>query len=455
MNAMIPDMNHALSSAPARRVRRLPVGLAMALSVTAGLISAAVLVAIVFPGAPENIITGSILLGFGIGWAVLILLSAKLTDQPQRWATFPAIAMSATGLSLMVFAPQNAAFSILNWIWPPAMLALVVWIWIKIPHNLKGKGRWLLLPVLAALSIASVGAVVTNVGAAVSPRGEPIPGKSFTVSDHRLHLDCRGTGSPTLVLFNGLGEVSTSWTRIVDQASPTTRVCAYDRAGQGWSEDTKSPQDGVAASADLHGLLAAAGEHGPFVLVGHSIGGTYAMTYAERFPEQVAGMVLLDSSSPRQFEVIPSYPAQYALMLRALAVGPTLTRLGLGPLFGSGSHLPGKAASQTPTLTGSSHGARNTRDELSILPMTFHEAQALTTLHSKPLGVLTASESLQTDGWTAAQNTLAHLSSNSVHRNVTSSHAGLLEDVPGAAASAQMILQITAQVREAAVKTAR
>jgi pimeloyl-ACP methyl ester carboxylesterase len=335
------------------------------------------------------------------------------------------------------------------------MLALVLWMWIEIRHNLKGKGRWLLFPVLAVLTIASVGAVVANVGAAVAPQADPLPGKSIAVGDHRLHLDCRGNGSPTLVLFNGLGEVSTSWARIVNHVAPTTRVCAYDRAGQGWSQDTKLPQDGITAAADLHALLAAAGEHGPFVLVGHSIGGTYAMSYAKHYPAQVAGMVLLDSSSPRQFEVIPSYPAQYAVMLRALAVGPTLTRLGLGPLFGSGSHLPGDAANQTPTLTSSSHGARNTRDELSILPTTFREAQALTTLQSKPLGVLTASESLQTGGWSAAQNTLVRLSSNSAHRNVISSHAGLLEDAPGAAASTRMILQVTAQVREAAAQTAR
>ena len=249
--------------------------------------------------------------------------------------------------------------------------------------------------------------------------------------------------------------MSTSWARIVDQVAPTTRVCAYDRAGQGWSEDTRNPQDGIAAASDLHALLAAAGEHGPFLLAGHSIGGTYAMTYAERYPAQVAGMVLLDSSSPRQLEVIPSYPAQYAMMLRGLAVGPTLTRLGLGPLFGSGSQLPGQAGAQTQAATSSPRGARNSRDELTMIPKTFHEAQALTTLDDKPLGVLIASESLSTGGWAAAQDALARLSSNSVHRNVTSSHAGLLEDAPGAAASTRMILQITAQVREAAAQTVR
>ena len=115
-----------------------------------------------------------------------------------------------------------------------------------------------------------------------------------------------------MVLFNGLGEFSASWARVVDQVGDDTRVCAYDRAGQGWSEDVDEPQDGVTAAADLHALLDAAGEHGPYVLVGHSIGGTYALTYAAQYPEQVAGMVLLDSSSPRQFTAMPDYPFQYA-----------------------------------------------------------------------------------------------------------------------------------------------
>ena len=136
------------------------------------------------------------------------------------------------------------------------------------------------------------------------------------MGDHRLHLDCRGESGPTVVLFNGLGEISDSWARVTAEVGSDTRVCAYDRAGQAWSDDVASPQDGIAAAADLHALLDAAGEQGPFVLVGHSIGGPYAMTYAAQYPEQVAGMVLLDSSSPRQLTDIPSYPAQYAVMRR-------------------------------------------------------------------------------------------------------------------------------------------
>ena len=111
----------------------------------------------------------------------------------------------------------------------------------------------------------------------------------------------------------------------------TTRVCAYDRAGQGWSEDAASPRDGVQSAEELHTLLAKAGEHGPYVLVGHSTGGTYAMTYAARYPDQVAGLVLLDSSSPEQFTRMPAFSGQYKMMMRpTYSLMPTLSRLGAG-----------------------------------------------------------------------------------------------------------------------------
>ena len=115
---------------------------------------------------------------------------------------------------------------------------------------------------------------------------------------------------------------------ITAQVAHTTRVCAYDRAGQGWSDDAPAPQDGVAVAVDLHTLLARAGEPGPYVLAGHSSGGTLAMTYAARYPAQVAGMVLLDSSSPYQYTDQPDFAGTYAMMRRLLPVLPALARVG-------------------------------------------------------------------------------------------------------------------------------
>lgn len=427
------------------RVRRVIGG-----SLVAGAVTALILTLAVFPGATESVITGSMLLAFGLGWAMIAVLSARMTSQPQRWAAVPAVAMTATGVALIIISPQNATLTWLNFLWPPALLTLVVWMFVQMRRALPGRGRWLLTPVLLVLAVASAGALAHDISVL---RGQdyPAPGKTYSVGDHRLHLDCHGTGGPTVVLFNGLGEISASWARITDEVDGATRVCAYDRAGQAWSDDVTTPQDGVEAAEDLHLLLASAGEEGPFVLVGHSIGGPYAMIYAAQYPEQVAGMVLLDSSSPRQLTDIPSYARQYAAMRRGLALLPTLGRLGLGKMIVSGSHLPTTAADRVDAMISTVRAVRNGRDEVSMIPEVFEQAQALTTLGDLPLVVLTASESLEEiGGWAAAQDRLAELSTNRVHRDVDSTHPGLVDDEGGSAESVRAINEVVLAVRDGA-----
>lgn len=433
--------------APTPRRRPVPVTRVIAGSLAAGIVTALVLTLAVFPGATESAITGSVLFGFGLGWAMLAVLSVRYTSQPQRWAAVPAAFLGVCGLGLLVCRPSNTVLTALNWGWPPVTFALVVWMFTRMRRDLSGRGRWLLAPVLIVLAASTVGATVGNVAEVRIHQSYPAPGRLYQVGGHRLHLYCRGQGGPTVVLFNGLGEISASWARILDQVSPTTRVCGYDRAGQGWSDDIGKPQDGIAAAADLHALLAAAGEPGPYVLVGHSIGGPYALTYAAQYPEQVAGMVLLDSSSPEQLDSIPSYPVQYAMMRRGLAFLPTLARIGLGPLFGSGSGLPADAADRARAMTSTARAGRNGRDELSMIPTVFGQAQALTSLVGRPLVVLTTTDSLGTGGWRAAQDKLAALSDNHLQRDVQSSHAGLVTDRTPAAESASAIDEVIAAVR--------
>ena len=184
------------------------------------------------------------------------------------------------------------------------------------------------------------------------------------------------------------------------------------------------------------------------MLVGHSTGGTYAMTYAARYPEQVAGLVLLDSSSPEQFTRMPAYPRLYPLMRRGYSLLPTLSRLGLGRLVPGTSHLPAADAARVDAISSTPQAYRNQRDEVSVIPEVFSQAQALTTLGDRPLAVLTASEtSAATEGWVGAQDALAALSTNSLHRTVDSSHTGLLEDVRPAAASVRAITEVVSSVR--------
>jgi pimeloyl-ACP methyl ester carboxylesterase len=328
------------------------------------------------------------------------------------------------------------------------MVVLAGWMFVQMRRSVTAKARWVLTGVIAVLVLASIAATYHNIATTGDELDDAAPGALYDVGGHRLHLDCRGYGSPTVVLTNGLGRVSAGWARITGPVAATTRVCAYDRAGQGWSDEAASPRDGVQSAEELHTLLAEAGEHGPYVLVGHSTGGPYAMTYAARYPEQVAGLVLLDSSSPEQFTRMPAFPSQYALVMRrGLALLPTLSRLGLGQIPAT-SHLPAADAAKVAAITSAPQYYRNQRDEVSVIPEVFAQAQALTTLNDRPLAVLTASAtSTGTDGWTGAQEQLATLSRNSAHRTVNSTHEGLLEDARPARESVQAITEVVSSVR--------
>jgi pimeloyl-ACP methyl ester carboxylesterase len=426
--------------------QRRPAGRTIVASVVAGAVAALVLALDVFAGGTEATITGALLLGFGFGWALMAALTARRTSEPQRWAVVPAVAMGATGTALLVFAPGNDAMTALNRVWPPLLLAMATWMFLRVRRSVRGKARWVLAPVIGVLVLTALGATYDAIAGTDDLDSYAAPGELYDVGGHWLHLDCHGHGSPTVVLSNGLGGVSAGWARITGPVAATTRVCAYDRAGQGWSEDAASPQDGVQSAEDLHALLAEAGEHGPYVLVGHSTGGTYAMTYAARHPAQVAGLVLLDSSSPEQFTRMPAFPRQYAMMRRAYALMPALSRLGLGQIPAT-SHLPAADAAKVTAITSAPQAYRNQRDEVSVIPEVFAQAQALTTLGNRPIAVLTASENVGTDGWVGAQHQLAGLSPNSVHRTVDSTHTGLLEDVRPAAESVRAITEVVSSVR--------
>ncbi len=117
-----------------------------------------------------------------------------------------------------------------------------------------------------------------------------------------MHLNCTGSGSPTLILDSGLGSDALIWGRVQPHLAETTRVCSYDRAGYGWSDTQPGPRDADHIAADLHQLLQTAGVHGPLVLMGHSIAGLYIRDYAARYPHDVAGLIFVDGSTPLQDE---------------------------------------------------------------------------------------------------------------------------------------------------------
>ena len=403
-----------------------------------------------FAGAKEHVTTGVVLLSFAAGWGLLAALTTRLTSAPQRWAHVPAAAMALTGLGLLLLAPDDQGITAAGWLWPPALLALVVWCRRRIRVSMPGRTRWLLYPVLVALLLAGTGGVVQTV-AEHDLRTEAAPGVRLEVTPgRRLHLDCVGTGSPTVVLNNGLGGSSAAWARVVTAVSSTTRVCAYDRAGQGWSDAADQPQDSEDVVADLRRLLEQAGEHGPFVLAGHSAGGAYAMAYAAQHPDEVAGLVLLDSMTPEQFTALADFPGVHARLRRLYGVAPALCRVGVGQLVRalSAAEPPGEAGKQVLALGASARTWRTTRDEHSVYRRALAQAGELTSLGAEPLVVVSASETLRdTDGWRAAQSSLAALSRNHTARTVRSTHATLIVDEAAARQSAEAILDTVAGVR--------
>src|SRR5262249_57193760 len=133
---------------------------------------------------------------------------------------------------------------------------------------------------------------------------------------------------PTCVVISGFGDIASEWGWIGPVVARDPRVCMFEPAGRGWSDSAPSPQDGAAIATDLHTLLERANIPGPYVLAGHSLGGLYAMIFAARYPSEVAGMVLLDSTHPQQYARLRPYPRLYEIYRRASALFPSLARLG-------------------------------------------------------------------------------------------------------------------------------
>ena len=152
------------------------------------------------------------------------------------------------------------------------------------------------------LLILLTGAIYQFVGARADLAEHPAPGKLIDIGGYRLHLNCRGSGLPTVLLESGIADDSLTWTGVQPAIAKTTRVCSYDRAGYGWSDPSPKPRDVKTIAQELHTLLSNAGVSGPLVLVGHSLGGMIVREYAGLYRSDVVGMVLVDSTSPNQYK---------------------------------------------------------------------------------------------------------------------------------------------------------
>jgi pimeloyl-ACP methyl ester carboxylesterase len=422
----------------APRSRRSHVGRVVAGSLVVGF-AAAVLLPFLPAGTVDvNFSTAMVLFGWALGWALLAVLSIRFTDQPQRWAVVPAVFMALSGA--LVLLASDALVDALGWVWPPALVVLVVWVWTRARRELHSRTRvWLLNPVLVALVLFALGGAYERFSQATAP-AVAMPGQLVDVGPYRLHLECTGSRGPTVILEPGAGGSAASGELIAPAVAGDTRVCVYDRAGRGWSDPAASPPDGAQIATDLHRLLDRANVPGPYVLAGHSFGGLYVRTYAAKYPEEVAGLVLVDSTAANNNPVSRSEAGSYSVLRHASSLLATTARLGLGRPLVDTSSFRATTADIAEEMSG-------VLEEYGIGSQSMAEAGSLRSLDAKPLIVLTA-ELENSKGWMAEQNETVTLSTNSLHRVVPgATHGSFVDNPDHAGAETRAINDVVASVR--------
>jgi pimeloyl-ACP methyl ester carboxylesterase len=285
----------------------------------------------------------------------------------------------------------------------------------------------------ATLGVAAAGALWQRRGEARDRADYPAPGAFADVDGYQLHYLDEGSGAPTVVLDSGLGGNLLSWELVAPAVAEFTRVVRFDRPGLGWSDPAPA---GVARTPsvvahELRALLRGAGVPGPFVLVGWSLGGLHVRAFASLWPDEVAGLVLVDASHERQFEQLPpKLLRQMRLFNGALRAGGALAEFGapraLAPFYErmmlaqlvSDNALPADALAASNATGRSRTGLRAVVAETTALPDAMADAQAsraTTSLPPVPVIVITRGawglgEIGMSDTWQALQADQAALS---------------------------------------------
>jgi pimeloyl-ACP methyl ester carboxylesterase len=283
--------------------------------------------------------------------------------------------------------------------------------------------------------LAASGATYEAIMRAGDARRYPPPGQLVDIGGHRLHLHCVGQGSPTVVLDAGLGGFSLDWDAVLPDIATSTRVCAYDRAGLGWSEPGSGPRSPQQFAGELDTLLTNAGIQGPYVLVSHSMSGKTARLFASQHPNEVAGVVLIDArhesvdehSTPQQLAAEDTQQQRFQETIKWTA------RFGLVRLLWS--------PAWPRVLPGTENLSPDIRTAIGVLqarPRQIKTALAegqgrlesnavlgtATPLGDKPLLVLASAQNIEhLPYWKEAQQIMTGLSSNSRLIVVPSGHA--------------------------------
>ncbi|MFL6210575.1 MAG: alpha/beta hydrolase [Pyrinomonadaceae bacterium] len=234
----------------------------------------------------------------------------------------------------------------------------------------------------------------------------PQIGQSVDIGGRSLNLYCSGAGSPTVILDAGAGEPGYAWAHIQPELAKFTRACWYDRAGEGWSDPGPFPRTSAANARDLHELLQRAGVPQPYVLVGHSYGGLNARVYDGLYPNEVAGMILVDAAHEDEPKRAPQFMLGHTLpryLWRPLhLVSQVALRVGLVRLLTSTTPLPADPAQRTraqiiAALRQQPKAVATLADYVTA-PESYAEAHAADGLGDRPLIVLTRGKSPSPSG---------------------------------------------------------
>lgn len=311
--------------------------------------------------------------------------------------------------------------------------------------------------VVVAIAATALGAVLQVSAIAWDARRVHPPGVLVDVGGHRLHLSCTGEGSPAVVLEHGGAGSALAWFRVQPDVARVTRVCSYDRAGLGWSDASDQPRDAQHIGAELHALVHRTGPLVPFVLAGWSYGGLFARAYAADYPEDLAGLVLIDATPTTEWTRSAVGVAQHQSEQWMYAATRALARVGLLRL------LPNPMTSPPPGLTPEQKQQwktiyRRTRfwdtvaAESEAITLTMKQVDEAGGLGDLPLVVVTAGANAGVDGqWQAEQVALRALSSRSAHVVVeNATHASLWAEPEASRATASAIVRLVEDVRAGA-----
>jgi pimeloyl-ACP methyl ester carboxylesterase len=279
--------------------------------------------------------------------------------------------------------------------------------------------RRILLGLLAlVLGLAAAGMIYQNIFEARDLRFNPMPGRRVDVGGYKMHINCTGDGSPTVILDSGLGDSYVSWRKVQPQIAKFTRVCSYDRAGMGFSDSSSQPRTSKVIAGELHELLRAAGIAPPYVLVGHSMGGYDVRLYASLYRNEVAGVVLVDASHPDQASRLPlELQSMDGSWLREAEFMEYSMPFGIPRLFGFCDEDPVPRAAEC-----NFHSAAESVAELKAFSESAAQTAATGSLGDMPLVVLSHDPDRPSadlpadlakptnDAWEKMQEELAHLS---------------------------------------------